>query len=313
VQPATPSEALEGFAEVSTKSLSSYIDHNLSEMEGAEPSALTIADPEMINLAEELTVGPFSRVRMKAFGRWVTAPLICSVLTAGACWFVWGRQPRAGAQMPTVAVVAPVAAAVAPPVPVTPAAPAPALAPPPAAAPAPAAAAVAAHVPVAAPAPAPAAVPAATPAPAPVTTASGRQCRARISSRPSGASVMLGERSLGHTPLETGEVPCGTSFTLVRPRYSPAAATVTESGGSPAALFVKLNRPAAQLVLTSTPANAQFRVNRSVIGQAPQSVSVPRYEKVVIEATLPDFRKWQKTVYVTAASMPINAALAPAR
>jgi hypothetical protein len=278
--------------DVSTQSLSSYIDHNLSEVHGAEPSAVTIADPEMLDLAEELTVRPFSPVRLKSFARWATAPLICSALSVAACWFIWGRHPRAGAELPTVAVLAPAAAAPAPPPAATPAPAPPTPAP---------------------PAPAPTAV-APAPAPKPAAAApSDRLCRARITSRPSGAAVMLGERRLGSTPLETGELPCAGTFTLLRPRYSPATATLPENASSPAAVFVKLNRPAAELTLTSTPANAQFRVNRNVVGQAPQSVSVQRYEKIRIEATLSGHRKWQKTVYVTAASTPINATLAPGR
>jgi hypothetical protein len=196
--------------------------------------------------------------------------------------------------MPAVAVVAPAAAAPAPP---------PAV---PAAAPAPAAVA---------PAPAPETAPAAVaPAPAPKPAAavpSDRMCRARITSRPSGATVMLGERRLGSTPLETGDLPCaGTAFTVIRPRYSPATAALPENATSPAALLVKLSRPAAELTLTSTPPGAQFRVNREVVGNA-RSVSVRRYEKARIEATLPGHRKWQKTVYVTAASTPITAVLLP--
>jgi hypothetical protein len=285
------------FGEVSTQSLNSYIDKNLSEMHGAEPSALTIADPEMINLAEELTIGPFSRVRLKAFGRWAIAPLLCSALSVAACWYLWGRRVNEGGSMPTVAVVAPATAAPAP-------APVAAPAPPPIAAPA------------AAPAPAPKPVAVApAPAPKPVAAASSYlRCRARITSRPSGAEVMLGDRRLGTTPLETGELPCaGTSFTLVRPRYSPATATFPANAAGPTELAVKLSRPEAELTLTSTPANAQFRVNRTIVGPGTRSVPVQRFEKVHIEATLPGHRKWQKTVYVTAANTAINATLSPGR
>ena len=285
------------FSDVSTQSLASCIEHNLDEIQGAEPSAITIADPEMLSLADELTSGLFSR-RLRAIARVVIPPVVCSAITLGACWFVWARHPRAGSVMPEVAVVAPVAAAPAPaPAPAPSPAPALAVAPPPAPAPPPAEA----------PPPAPAKIPEAAPA-------ASEHCRARITSRPSGATVMIGERTLGVTPLETGALPCaGTSFTLVRPRYSSATVALSGSGPAPAALFVKLNRPPAELALSSTPPNAQFKVNRAVVGPAPRSVPVPRYERVHIEASLPGHRKWQKTVYITAASTPINATLAPGR
>jgi hypothetical protein len=122
---------------------------------------------------------------------------------------------------------------------------------------------------------------------------------------------MLGERRLGSTPFQTGELPCaGTAFTLIRPRYSPATATLSESAGSHAALFVKLTRPTAELTLTSTPPGAEFRVNREPVAQG-RPVTVERYEKVRIQAKLPGHHRWQKTVYVTAANTPINATLAP--
>ena len=108
-------------------------------------------------------------------------------------------------------------------------------------------------------------------------------------------------------------MPCaGTTFTLSRPRYSTTTATLP-AGERSAALSVKLNRPPAELTLTSSPPNAQFRVNRTAAGKAPQSVPVPRYERVQIEATLPGHRKWQKTVYVTAADLKIDAVLSPTR
>jgi hypothetical protein len=287
------------FSDVSTQAVSSYIDNNLNEVQGAEPSARTIADPEMINLAEN--IGLFSPRRLKAFAQWVLAPLVGSAVSVGACWFVWGRPRQVGPAMPSVTVLAPAAAAAPPPAPAPRPAPTPAAraAPVPSATPPASSAALAASA-IEAPPP-----PASPPAP----EAAERLCRARITSRPSGATVMLGDRRLGNTPLDTGEVPCATTFTLVRPRYSSATTALPDRPGSPAALFVKLNRPPAQLTLTSTPANAQFRINGNAVGQAPQSVPVQRYERVRIEAVLPGHRKWHKTVYVTAASTPITAAL----
>jgi hypothetical protein len=275
------------FGDVSTQTLASAIDQNVNDLQGAEPSALTIADPELIHLADERT-GFFSRRRLTGLGRRAVPALACSAITAAICWFAWGRN----APRPVVTMVAAPLAAPAPPAP-APVAAAPVTAAPVAAAPVPAA-------PVAAP-------PVAAPAPA------GRSCRARITSRPSGATVMIGDRRLGTTPLDSGEVPCqGTSFTLSRPRYSTATAALP-AGENPAALLVKLSRPPAELALSSSPANAQLRVNGAAAGKAPLTFPVSRYERVRIEATLPGHRKWEKSVYVTAAATKIEAVLKPGR
>ena len=47
----------------------------------------------------------------------------------------------------------------------------------------------------------------------------------------------------------------------------------------------------------------------AVAGEA----SVPRFEKARVEATLPGYKPWKKTVYVPASSMTVNAALTPAQ
>jgi len=275
------------FGDVSTQTLAFAIDQNVNDIQGPEPSALTIADPELIHLSDELS-GVLSRARLFALAPRVGPPIVCSALTAVVCWFAWGRDaPRPVVTMPA-AVAAPLAAP-------APAEPAPKM-------PAPVAAAPAVAAPIAPPA---VAAPAATP---------GRSCRARITSRPSGATVMLGDRRLGTTPLDSGEVPCErTSFTLSRPRYSTTTAALPAGAENPAALFVKLSRPPAELLLSSSPANAQFLVNRTDAGKAPLTVPVSRYERVQIEATLPGHRKWQKTLYVTAAATKIDVVLKPER
>jgi hypothetical protein len=297
------------FGDVSTQTLASAIDQNMSEIQGAEPSALTIADPELINLADELSTGLFSARRVKAAAGRVMPVLIGSAITAVICWFAWGRDaPRPVMNLPATAV-----AAVAP-EPAAAAIPAPVAAAPPVAAPTPAPAAAAR--PIAAPAPEPEPAPvAAAPAPSaqPAGAAPGGLCRAHITSRPSGATVLMGDRRLGTTPLDTGGIPCAATFTLSRPRYSIATAGLPDTSAGKADMFVRLTRPPAELALSSSPAGAQFKVNRTPAGQAPRTVAVPRFERVHIEATLPGHRKWQKSVYVTAPITKIEAVLGPAR
>jgi hypothetical protein len=123
--------------------------------------------------------------------------------------------------------------------------------------------------------------------------------------------VMLGDRRLGTTPLDSGQVACDSSFTLSRPRYSTATAVLPARPSGE--MLVKLNRPPAELALSSSPANAQFKVNRTPAGQGSRTVAVSRFEKVVVEATLPGHRKWQKTIYVTAPTTKVEAVLSPSR
>jgi hypothetical protein len=230
------------------------------------------------------------------------------VATVVVCWVVWGRG---GQPPPRVAVVRTAAVAPAPP---SPAPPPPAPPPPKATPPAPAKAVAMAP---AAAAPAPAEAPAPQPAPAPAPRAAapaeaGRGCTATITSHPNGAVVSIGRRKLGATPLASVEVPCEKQvITLTRPRYSTTTASIDAEPGAPAATFVKMNRPPAQLVLTSSPPNATFMVNGTVVGHAPQHVPVMRFERHRIEASLPGHRPWGQVLYLAKSTMKVTAVLKP--
>jgi hypothetical protein len=283
------------FAEVSADSLSFYIESNLSE--SAEPHHVGIPSPEDSDL-ESPAIHRNLLVRVLSWRAPATLPpavriavpmAASSLLTLVACWAIWGRAPH------PAEVVRPAT--------VTTAAPAPARAATPTPTPVPAAPVMAPPV-VSAPAASAPAVPATSPA------TSG--CLVRIASRPAGATVIMGKRRLGRTPLQAAAVPCGKQvITVSHARYSSVTEEVVPTPGTAASSFVRLPRPPAQLTLTSTPAGATFRVNRTKLNPSSGPASVLRFERVRIEARLPGYRPWRETLYVAAAVTRVNARLVP--
>ena len=67
--------------------------------------------------------------------------------------------------------------------------------------------------------------------------------------------------------------------------------------------------PAATLVVTSSPPRALIKLNRRRMGRAPREISTTRFERVRIEASLPGYQRWKKTVYVEEAESTIDVRL----
>jgi hypothetical protein len=189
-----------------------------------------------------------------------------------------------------------------------PAEPAPAPAPP-AVAPAPPA--------VAAPAPAP-------PPPAPAAAAEAPEeeaapptagsCLVSVSSEPSEAEVLWGAKVLGQTPLKAVAVPCGAAtITLRHERYRDARRAVTASSARPLVVSERLHRPNGRLWLSSSPPRAIFTVNQLEVGPAPRKVSEWRYETVHVEAKLPGYQPWARTIYLKEEVTKLSAQLVPVK
>jgi hypothetical protein len=160
-------------------------------------------------------------------------------------------------------------------------------------------------------APAPSIAPPATEGHAPPPS---RDCVARVTTTPAGAAVLWGDVALGPSPITHATVPCGAStVTFRRERYAEATRTLNVEPGREAVVAERLYRPPAKLVVTSSPAHARIKVNRRRFGEAPRKISTMRFEHVRIEASLPGYRPWRKTVYLSEAESRVDVTLVRAQ
>jgi len=164
-------------------------------------------------------------------------------------------------------------------------------------------------------APASAVEPPPTPAPADDPAppkAATRDCVARVTTTPAGATVLWGDVTLGPTPIEHAAIPCGSAVvTFRRERYAAATRTIATERGQTAEVTERLYRPPARLVVTSSPPSALITVNRHRFGQAPRKINTLRYEHLRLEASLPGYRPWKKTVYLKEAEAKVDVTLVP--
>ena len=160
------------------------------------------------------------------------------------------------------------------------------------------------QLPVAAPPSTASAPVTATPAPAP------RDCVARVSTKPAGAAVSWGDIALGSSPIERAAIPCGTAtVTLRREHYADVTRTITTERGQSAVVAERLIRPSASVVVTSSPAHAVIKVNKRRVGSAPRTISALQFERVRIEASLPGYQPWRKTLYLKEAESQVDVRL----
>ena len=84
---------------------------------------------------------------------------------------------------------------------------------------------------------------------------------------------------------------------------------VAAEPGRETAITERLHRPAATLVLSSSPARATLTLNEQTLGPGPRSVSVMRYEHFHVTATLPGYQPWSQTLYIKEATTKVVAQL----
>ena len=155
---------------------------------------------------------------------------------------------------------------------------------------------------VVAPAPAPAPAPAravdGTPDGDPIPSA--RSCFARVTTKPAGAKVLWGDVELGSSPIAHAPVPCGTvTVTLRRDHYTEVTREITADHERNAVVAERLRRPPAKLMVTSSPPRAVIKINKHRMGPTPREVAATRFERIRIEASLPGYRPWRKTMVLT--------------
>ena len=143
-----------------------------------------------------------------------------------------------------------------------------------------------------------------------------RDCVARVTTTPAGAAVFWGDIALGTSPIAHAVVPCGAATVRFRrDRYADVNRTITAERGRDVNVAERLYRPPAKLIVTSSPAHARIKVNRRRFGETPRRISTMRYEHVRIEASLPGYRPWRKTVYLSEPESNVSVTLvrAPGR
>jgi len=185
---------------------------------------------------------------------------------------------------------------------------------PPVAAPAPPVAAPAAAPSAPATAPPVAAAEAPEPEPAAPVAAPTGACSLSVASEPPGAAVLWGAKVLGQTPLKNAAVPCGAAtITLRHERYKEIRRAVTANAARPLVVRERLHRPNGTLMLTSTPPHAIFTINALEVGPAPRKVSEWRYETMHVEAKLPGYLPWKRTLYFKEELTKLDARLVSAK
>jgi hypothetical protein len=96
---------------------------------------------------------------------------------------------------------------------------------------------------------------------------------------------------------------------LRREHFADVVRTVTADRERDTIVAERLRRPPAKLMVTSSPPGAFIRLNKHRIGPTPREIDTPRFERVRIEASLPGYRRWRKTVYVKEAESVVAVTL----
>jgi len=163
------------------------------------------------------------------------------------------------------------------------------------------------------PATAPLAAPAPTPAPrVPAGKAAGisRDCTATVTTTPPDASVVWGDVPLGTGRIARASVPCGKAVVTIRhDRYADVTRTMTAQPGQVTTLSERMRRPPAKVIIASTPPRAHIKLNRRAIGAAPRHFNTNRFEQVRIDASLPGYQPWTKTLYLRQAETKVDVDL----
>jgi hypothetical protein len=145
-------------------------------------------------------------------------------------------------------------------------------------------------------------------APSEAAPAHPATCQVKLLSQPSRVEVWSGDRRIGRTPISRLSIPCGTALTLTRTRYQTASLQVpAQPGGTPTELSVRLLRPTARLDVTSAPSGAEVRIRGQIVGHTPATLTVSRYDSMVLEVRAPNLAPWKKRLYIRKPEMAVQA------
>lgn len=118
-----------------------------------------------------------------------------------------------------------------------------------------------------------------------------------VRSVPDGAEVIVGGRSVGHTPLEGLQLDAGVHEVQVRKRgWTSWSANVQLQAGQSTRLAPELERSGGRLDVTSAPSPAEVLLDGSSVGMTPlRGLFVPSGEHVV-EVDAPWHAGWRRDV-----------------
>jgi hypothetical protein len=97
--------------------------------------------------------------------------------------------------------------------------------------------------------------------------------------------------------------------TLRREHFAEVTRIITADRERELIIAERLKRPPAKLVVTSSPPGAFIRLDKHRIGRTPREIDTPRFERVHIEASLPGYRRWRKTLYMKEAESQVDVRL----
>jgi PEGA domain len=137
-------------------------------------------------------------------------------------------------------------------------------------------------------------------------------CTARIVTEPADARIVWGGKLLGQSPIEAARIPCGAATVVIEhERYQAVTREVTAEAGAAVVVSQRLRRPAATLIVNSSPPRAYVTVNDQMLGAAPRRLASSRFEQVSIRATFPGYLPWTKKIYLKEPTTTITAQLVP--
>jgi hypothetical protein len=131
-----------------------------------------------------------------------------------------------------------------------------------------------------------------------------------VTTTPPDASVVWGDVPLGTGRIARASVPCGKAVVTIRhDRYADVTRTMTAQPGQVTTLSERMRRPPAKVIIASTPPRAHIKLNRRAIGAAPRHFNTNRFEQVRIDASLPGYQPWTKTLYLRQAETKVDVDL----
>jgi hypothetical protein len=127
----------------------------------------------------------------------------------------------------------------------------------------------------------------------PAAPAAPTPCTIAVKSAPLGATVSLGSKHLGQTPLEV-EVPCDAVavLTFSKQRYAETTARIKVRTGKPGKMKVKLERPLVSVTVRASPAGASITMDGGGAPKSPATFKVSAFTRHEVGATMKGFKPY---------------------